>query len=92
MPSIADRISERFMRPLVIDRLCSLVEPAIQESYREGPRPMFRMLQYETEFLTREPTGVGFDLPAWLAALDDDHEEQSQSQAKAHSETLDRPS
>ena len=72
MPSIADRISERFMRPLVIDRLCSLVEPAIQESYRDGPRPMFRMLQYETEFLTREPTGVGFDLPAWLASLDDE--------------------
>ena len=30
------------------------------------------MLQYETEFLTKEPTGVGFDLPPWLVALEDE--------------------
>ena len=72
MPSIADRINERFMRPLVIDRLCSLVQPAVAEAKREGPRPTFRMLQYETEFLTREPSGVGFELPPWLAALDEE--------------------
>jgi hypothetical protein len=72
MPSVTDRINERFMRPLVIDRLCSLVQPAVAEVKREGPRPTFRMLQYETEFLTREPSGVGFDLPPWLAALDDE--------------------
>ena len=72
MPSIADRINERFMRLLVIDRLCSLVQPAVAEAKREGSRPTFRMLQYETEFLTREPSGVGFDLPPWLAALDEE--------------------
>ncbi|MDA1053420.1 MAG: hypothetical protein O3C40_23475 [Planctomycetota bacterium] len=72
MPSIADRINERFMRLLVIDRLCSLVQPAVAEAQHEGPRPTFRMLQYETEFLTREPSGVGFDLPPWLAALDEE--------------------
>lgn len=72
MPSIADRINERFMRPLVIDRLCSLVQPAVAEANRGGPRPTFRMLQYETEFLTREPSGVGFDLPPWLAALEEE--------------------
>jgi hypothetical protein len=60
------------MRPLVIDRLCSLVQPAVTEAQREGPRPTFRMLQYETEFLTREPSGVGFELPPWLAALDEE--------------------
>ena len=78
MPSIADRINERFMRPLVIDRLCSLVQPAIAEAKREGSRPTFRMLQYETEFLTREPSGVGFDLPPWLAALDEEVQRVSQ--------------
>ncbi len=78
MPSIADRINERFMRPLVIDRLCSLVQPAILEAKRDGPRPTFRMLQYETEFLTREPTGVGFDIPPWLAALEEEVQNASQ--------------
>jgi hypothetical protein len=72
MPSIADRIGERFMRPLIIDRLCALVQPARAEANRDGPRPTFRMLQYETEFLTREPSGVGFDLPPWLAALEEE--------------------
>lgn len=78
MPSIADRINERFMRLLVIDRLCSLVQPAVAEAKREGSRPTFRMLQYETEFLTREPSGVGFDLPPWLAALDEEVQRVSQ--------------
>lgn len=72
MPSIADRIAERFVRPLIIDRLCSLVEPAIAEAASEAAKPSFRMLQYETEFLTKDPTGVGFDLPPWLAALEDE--------------------
>ena len=72
MPSIADRMAERFVRPLIIDRLCSLVEPAIVEAPGDGPKPSFRMLQYETEFLTKEPTGVGFDLPPWLVALEDE--------------------
>lgn len=72
MPSIADRIAERFVRPLVIDRLCALVEPAIAEADQNGAKPSFRMLQYETEFLTKDPTGVGFDLPPWLVALEDE--------------------
>jgi len=72
MPSVADRIHERFLRPLVIDRVCALIAPAVAEARRDGPRPVFRMLQYETEFLTREPSGVGFDLPPWLAALEDE--------------------
>ena len=36
MPSIADRISERFLRPLVIDRLCAFVKPAVARSDETG--------------------------------------------------------
>ena len=72
MPSIADRIAERFVRPMVIDRICSLVQPAVDEAARPGSHPTFRILQYEIEFLTREPSGVGFDVPAWLIGLEDE--------------------
>jgi hypothetical protein len=72
MPSIADRIGERFVRPLVIDRIRALVAPAVAEASRSGPHPTFRLLKYETKFLTREPSGVGFDVPAWLVALDEE--------------------
>jgi hypothetical protein len=33
------------------------------------------MLQHDTEFLTREPTGVGLDVPAWLVALEEEVEQ-----------------
>jgi hypothetical protein len=72
MPTVADRIGERFVRPLVIDRLRALVAPAVTEAHRPGPRPTFRLLQYETEFLMRQPSGVGFEAPAWLAALEEE--------------------
>ena len=47
MPSIADRIGERFVRPMVIDRICSLVQPAVDEAQRADSHPTFRILQYE---------------------------------------------
>lgn len=72
MPSIADRISERFLRPLSIDRLCALVRPAAVEARQQGARPSCRMLKVEIESLTREPSGVGFDIPAWLVALEEE--------------------
>ena len=34
LPSIADRLGERFVRPLVIDRLRALVRPAIERGRR----------------------------------------------------------
>lgn len=72
MPSIADRIREGFLRPMIIDRIRALVAPAVAEASRPGAHPTFRLLQYETQFLTKEPSGVGFDMPAWLLALDEE--------------------
>jgi hypothetical protein len=76
MPTVADRLAERFVRPLAIDRIRALVEPAIEEA-RAGAAecPKFEMLQHDTEFLTREPTGVGLDVPAWLVALEEEVEQ-----------------
>ena len=72
MPTVADRLAERFVRPLAIDRIRALVEPAIEEARRGGDAPKFEMLAHDTEFLTREPTGVGLDVPAWLVALEEE--------------------
>jgi hypothetical protein len=68
LPTIADRVGERFLRPLVIDRMRALVEPAIEhpsENY-------FQILEDESALLTRDPSGVGFEPPAWLLALEDE--------------------
>ncbi len=74
MPTIADRIGEAFMRPLVIDRICALVEPAVRAAQEGKPSNEFELLQHEAESLTREPSGVGLDVPAWLIALEEEVE------------------
>jgi len=72
MPTIADRLNERFIRPMSIDRIRALVAPALQEARRGGPGPVFELLEEEIELLAREPTGVGLDVPMWITALEEE--------------------
>jgi hypothetical protein len=74
MPTVADRLAERFSRPLLIDRIRALVEPAMREAAKPGLHPTFELLEHEVEWLTREPTGVGLDIPSWLLALEEEVE------------------
>ena len=77
LPSIADRLAERFVRPLEVDRLAALLRPAIDDSRGEGaagptnqPSAAFARLQAGVGQFTREISGAGFDVPAWLEALE----------------------
>jgi hypothetical protein len=72
MPTVADRLGERFIRPMVIDRIRALAKPAMDEARGAGDCPSYELLRKEIEVLTREPTGVGLDVPAWLVALEDE--------------------
>jgi hypothetical protein len=79
LPSIADRLGERFVRPLVVDRLCALIEPAMNEAHDkpppgealpdDEPSAFVRLEQGIGEF-TRDISGAGFDVPAWLDTLE----------------------
>lgn len=71
LTTIADRLSERFVRPLLIDRVKALVEPALTDAdkSRQGA---FAELDREITHLASEPSGAGLDLPDWLAALEDE--------------------
>jgi hypothetical protein len=68
--TVADRLNERFVKPLALDRLCALIEPAMAEARRDGDRPAFARLRKEVEAFTETPTGVGLDVPAWLRRLE----------------------
>ena len=78
LPSIADRLGERFVRPLLVDRLCALIGPAMDEAPgRSNPAEVpageptsFARLEAGLEDFTREVSGAGFDVPAWLEALE----------------------
>jgi hypothetical protein len=75
LPSIAERLSERFVRPLQIDRLCSLLRPAIEE-IRGGLEPdNLQELEAQIDRFTQEPAGAGFELPGWLEALEQEMEQ-----------------
>ncbi len=72
MSTVADRIGERFVRPMIIDRLRALVKPAMEDSTEETGSPAFDLLEKETEALADEATGIGFDVPVWLLAIEEE--------------------
>jgi hypothetical protein len=59
---------------MLIDRMRALVRPAMEQASRPGAKPAFELLEREAERLVRESTGIGFDVPVWLLALDDEVE------------------
>lgn len=72
MPTVADRLSERFIKPMTVDRMRALIRPAIRQIRLGKKTPAFDLLLQETKTLTKEPTGVGLDIPAWLLALEEE--------------------
>jgi hypothetical protein len=68
--TISDRIREEFVKPLAVDRLCALIEPAMEEARRRAEPSAFRRLQDELQTITASPTGVGLDAPDWLRQLE----------------------
>ena len=70
--TLGDRIGERFIRPLLIDRLRALVRPAVEEA-RLGLTPVaFPVLEQEAGELAAEPGGAGLDVPDWIIALEEE--------------------
>jgi hypothetical protein len=72
LPTIADRLAERFMRPLAIDRLKALVRPAIEDVRAGRASAAFDALEQEIAEFTETPTGAGLDVPGWLMALEEE--------------------
>jgi len=72
MPTVADRLAERFIRPMAVDRIRALVSPAMETAASGESCHSFEALQEEIDKLTQQPTGVGLDVPAWLVALEEE--------------------
>jgi hypothetical protein len=81
LPTVTDRVAERFIRPLAIDRVRALIKPAMDDvrgcSRSDVATPgAFDLLEQETQELTQEPTGVGLDVPSWLLSLEQEVDTQ----------------
>ncbi|MEM6690105.1 MAG: hypothetical protein AAF664_11800 [Planctomycetota bacterium] len=73
MPTVADRISERFIQPMTVDRMRSLVAPAMRDVEKGlSESASFELLQQEAALLCRSPSGVGLEVPDWLETLQEE--------------------
>jgi len=82
LPTVTDRLAERFVQPLAIDRLQALIRPAMESRGIEGASGgdgPFAQLEREASELAEEPTGVGLEVPQWLASLEQEASEQLQA-------------
>jgi hypothetical protein len=68
--TVTDRLQERFVKPLALDRLCALIGPAMEEARRPGERPAFARLEKALAEQTATPSGAGLDVPAWLRRVE----------------------
>jgi hypothetical protein len=74
MMTVHDRLAERFVHPMQIDRMRSLVAQAMAQPGTRAAQRAFDVLEHEAEQLTNQPMGIGMDLPNWLAAVDEEVE------------------
>lgn len=72
LPTICDRLDERFVRPLAIDRIRALICPAIEEARAGLPGRAFGALEQELAEFMETPSGSGLDVPAWLITLEEE--------------------
>jgi hypothetical protein len=89
LPSVAEHLSERFIRPLEIDQLCALLRPAVDD-IRSGREPK-SLLQLEEHIIrfTQTPAGAGFELPSWLEALEQEMDRVHWESAAEEDDSLD---
>ena len=72
MNSVGRRLEGRFAHQLQIDRLRALVEPAMSRPRSRQSQKAFDLLQVESQAFLRSTSGVGVDLPEWLAELENE--------------------
>jgi hypothetical protein len=89
LPSVADRLGQRLIRPLTIDRLRALVRPAIDELHSGQELAALGRLEQGIAELTEEPSGGGVEAPAWLEALEEEVDQVLTESSEAEGESLD---
>lgn len=68
LPSVADRLNERFLKPLAVNRMLTLVEPSMSGT-GTSPRK-FARLREEIAAYMRDQTGSAIDIPQWLQDIE----------------------
>lgn len=72
LPSVTDRVSEMFDKPLALDRILSLVRPSMVDIRRGRASDAFARLQAETEAYLSTSSGSALEVQPWLQSLADE--------------------
>jgi hypothetical protein len=75
LPGVSDRLAERFIKPLALDRILARVKPALRDSRLGKESDDFRQLQAETESYLSTTLGSALELQPWLQTLDEEVQE-----------------
>jgi hypothetical protein len=75
LPGVSDRLSERFVKPLALDRILARVKPALHDARNGTESADFRQLQAETEEYLSTTLGSALELQPWLQTLDEEVQE-----------------
>ncbi len=89
LPSVAEHLAERFVRPLEVDRLCALLRLTIEELRERRPPKALEQLEEQVAHFTRLPLGAGYELPGWLEALEQEADQAQWESGEEEDETLD---
>ena len=73
MPSVANHLEERFVKPLSVNHMLARIRPACEdaESGRDES-PAFQALSVSVEEYLKTTSGSGIDIPAWLRTLEEE--------------------
>jgi hypothetical protein len=67
LPSVSDRLNERFVKPLSVNRMLALVRPSIQTATTgEEAAEKFQLLREEIDAYMEDTAGSAIDIPQWL--------------------------
>jgi hypothetical protein len=73
LPSISDRLSERFVKPLAVHRMRALLPQALRDArLGRDSSPAFDALRAEIDEYLHTTNGSGIEVPAWLRTLERD--------------------
>jgi hypothetical protein len=70
LATVRDRLEERFVGSMAVDRLCALIEPAMAQARLHLDADERCPLEEELRPFASNVTGVGMDVPRWLLRLE----------------------
>jgi hypothetical protein len=69
LPTISDHLRQRFVKPMLVSRMLSRIQPALAETREGGSGQAFEALHHEISVYLEDSWGSGIDIPAWIRQL-----------------------